>query len=97
VRWALYGVLYMIGVFTLGLLLFQVERTIAAALDLIFLVLAVVLFRLALKDISTALDIAIEERERIELRMAQILLIVTFLTASSILGYGFLKALFPFV
>jgi hypothetical protein len=73
------------------------EQMVAAALDLVFLVIAVVLFRLALKDVSAALDISMEDRERAELRMVQALLIATFVISASVLGYSFLKAVFPFV
>jgi nitrate reductase NapE component len=97
VKWTLYTILYLIGVLTLGLLLTGAEHMIAAALNLVFLVIAVFLFRFALKDVSAALDIAAEERERAELRMFQALLIVAFLMAVGVLGYGFLKALFPFL
>jgi hypothetical protein len=97
VKWTLYAILYLIGVLTLGLLLMGAEHMIAAALNLVFLVVAVFLFRFALKDVSAALDIAAEERERAELRMFQALLIVAFLMAVGVLGYGFLKALFPFL
>ncbi|AET34117.1 hypothetical protein ODS41_10195 [Pyrobaculum sp. 3827-6] len=96
-RWSLYAVLYLIGVLTLGLLLMGAEQMVAAALDIVFLVIAVVLFRLALKDVSAALDISTEDRERAELRMVQALLIVTFVISASVLGYSFLKAVFPFV
>jgi nitrate reductase NapE component len=97
VKWTLYAILYLIGVLTLGLLLMGAEHMIAAVLNLVFLVIAVFLFRFALKDVSAALDIAAEERERAELRMFQALLIVAFLMAVGVLGYGFLKALFPFL
>jgi hypothetical protein len=97
VKWTLYAILYLIGVLTLGLLLMGAEHMTAAALNLVFLVVAVFLFRFALKDVSAALDIAAEERERAELRMFQALLIVAFLMAVGVLGYGFLKALFPFL
>jgi nitrate reductase NapE component len=97
VKWTLYAILYLIGVLTLGLLLMGAEHMIAAALNFVFLVIAVFLFRFALKDVSAALDIAAEERERAELRMFQALLIVAFLMAVGVLGYGFLKALFPFL
>jgi nitrate reductase NapE component len=97
VKWTLYTILYLIGVLTLGLLLMGAEHMIAAVLNLVFLVIAVFLFRFALKDVSAALDIAAEERERAELRMFQALLIVAFLMAVGVLGYGFLKALFPFL
>jgi len=97
VRWSLYAVLYLIGVLTLGLLLMGAEQMVAAALDIVFLVIAVVLFRLALKDVSAALDISTEDRERAELRMVQALLIVTFVISASVLSYSFLKAVFPFV
>ncbi|ACB39536.1 conserved hypothetical protein [Pyrobaculum neutrophilum V24Sta] len=97
VKWTLYAILYLIGVLTLGLLLMGAEKMAAAALDLVFLVIAVVLFRLALKDVSAALDIASEDRERAEYRMMQVILIATFLIAAGVLGYGFLKALFPFI
>jgi hypothetical protein len=73
------------------------EQMVAAALDIVFLVIAVVLFRLALKDVSAALDISTEDRERAELRMVQALLIVTFVISASVLSYSFLKAVFPFV
>ncbi|MGB9704487.1 MAG: hypothetical protein ACPL3C_03480 [Pyrobaculum sp.] len=96
-RWSLYAVLYLIGVLTLGLLLMGAEQMVAAALDIVFLVIAVVLFRLALKDVSAALDISTEDRERAELRMVQALLIVTFVISASVLSYSFLKAVFPFV
>lgn len=96
-KWTLYAILYLIGVLTLGLLLMGAEHMIAAVLNLVFLVIAVFLFRFALKDVSAALDIAAEERERAELRMFQALLIVAFLMAVGVLGYGFLKALFPFL
>lgn len=96
-RWSLYAVLYLIGALTLGLLLMGAEQMVAAALDLVFLVIAVVLFRLALKDVAAALDISTEDRERSELRMVQALLIATFLISASALGYSLLKALFPFV
>jgi nitrate reductase NapE component len=97
VKWTLYAILYLIGVLTLSLLLMGAEHMIATALNLVFLVIAVFLFRFALKDVSAALDIAAEERERAELRMFQALLIVAFLMAVGVLGYGFLKALFPFL
>jgi nitrate reductase NapE component len=97
VKWTLYAILYLIGVLTLGLLLMRAEHMIATVLNLVFLVIAVFLFRFALKDVSAALDIAAEERERAELRMFQALLIVAFLMAVGVLGYGFLKALFPFL
>jgi nitrate reductase NapE component len=97
VKWTLYAILYLIGVLTLGLLLMGAEHTVLAALDLVFLVIAVVLFRFALKDVSAALDITTEEKERAELRMFQALLVVAFLMAVGVLGYGFLKALFPFL
>jgi nitrate reductase NapE component len=97
VRWTLYAILYLIGVLTLGLLLMGAEHTMSAALDLVFLVIAVVLFRFALKDVSAALDITTEEKERAELRMFQALLVIAFLMAVGVLGYGFLKALFPFL
>jgi hypothetical protein len=97
VKWTLYAILYLIGVLTFGLLLMGAEHMIAAALNLVFLVVAVFLFRFALKDVSAALDIAAEERERAELRMFQALLIVAFLMAVGVLGYGFLKALFSFL
>jgi hypothetical protein len=97
VKWTLYAILYLIGVLTLGLLLMGAEHMTAATLNLVFLVVAVFLFRFALKDVSAALDIAAEERERAELRMFQALLIVAFLMAVGVLGYGFLKALFPFL
>jgi hypothetical protein len=95
VRWTLYAILYLIGVLTLGLLLMGAEQMLAAALDLVFLILAVVLFRFALKDVSAALDIASEEGERAELRTLQAILIVTFIMSSGVLGYSFLKALLP--
>jgi hypothetical protein len=97
VKWTLYAILYLIGVLTLGLLLMGVEQMLAAALDLVFLVIAVVMFRFALKDVSAALDIASDERERAELRTLQVLLILTFVISAGVLGYSFLKALFPFV
>jgi nitrate reductase NapE component len=97
VKWTLYAILYFIGVLTLGLLLMGAEHTMSAALYLVFLVIAVVLFRFALKDVSAALDITTEEKERAELRMFQALLVVAFLMAVGVLGYGFLKALFPFL
>jgi len=97
VKWTLYAILYLIGVLTLGLLLMGAEHMTSAALDLVFLVIAVVLFRFALKDVSAALDIAAEEKERAELRMFQALLVIAFLMAVGVLGYGFLKALFPFL
>jgi nitrate reductase NapE component len=97
VKWTLYAILYLIGVLTLGLLLMGAEHMITVALNLVFLVIAVFLFRFALKEVSAALDIAAEERERAELRMFQALLIVAFLMAVGVLGYGFLKALFPFL
>jgi nitrate reductase NapE component len=97
VKWTLYAILYFIGVLTLGLLLMGAEHTTSAALDLVFLVIAVVLFRFALKDVSAALDITTEEKERAELRMFQALLVIAFLMAVGVLGYGFLKALFPFL
>jgi len=97
VKWTLYAILYLIGVLTLGLLLMGAGHMIAATLNLVFLVVAVFLFRFALKEVSAALDIAAEERERAELRMFQALLIVAFLMAVGVLGYGFLKALFPFL
>lgn len=96
-KWTLYTVLYLIGVLTLGLLLLGAEQSVAAGLDLVFLVMAVVLFRLALKDVSASLDMAMDDRERAELRMVQILLVATFIMAAAVLGYGFLKALFPFI
>ena len=96
-KWTLYAILYLIGVLTLGLLLMGAEHMTSAALDLVFLVIAVVLFRFALKDVSAALDIAAEEKERAELRMFQALLVIAFLMAVGVLGYGFLKALFPFL
>ncbi|ABL88721.1 conserved hypothetical protein [Pyrobaculum islandicum DSM 4184] len=96
-KWSLYAILYLIGVLTLGLLLMGAEKTVAAALDIVFLIIAVVFFRLALKDVSAALDIASEERERAEYRMLQILLIIAFIMSAGVLAYGFLKALFPFV
>ncbi|MEM1598353.1 MAG: hypothetical protein QXI07_07595 [Pyrobaculum sp.] len=96
-RWALYAILYLIGVLTLGLLLLGAEKMVAAALDVVFLVIAVVLFRLAFRDVGAALDIAADERERAELRMFQILLVVVFVITSGVLGYALLKALFPFV
>jgi len=55
------------------------------------------MFRFALKDVSAALDIASDERERAELRTLQALLILTFVISAGGLGYSFLKALFPFV
>jgi hypothetical protein len=55
------------------------------------------MFRFALKDVSAALDIASDERERAELRTLQALLILTFVISAGVLGYSFLKALFPFV
>jgi len=97
VKWTLYAILYLIGVLTMGLLLMGAEQMLAAALDLVFLVIAVVMFRFALKDVSAALDIASEERERAELRTLQALLILTFVISAGVLGYSFLKALFPFV
>jgi nitrate reductase NapE component len=97
VKWTLYAILYFIGVLTLGLLLMGGEHAMSAALYLVFLVIAVVLFRFALKDVSAALDITTEEKERAELRMFQALLVVAFLMAVGVLGYGFLKALFPFL
>jgi len=97
VKWTLYAILYLIGVLTLGLLLMGAEHMTSAALDLVFLVIAVVLFRFALKDVSAALDITTEEKERAELRMFQALLVIAFLMAAGVLGYGFLKALFPFL
>jgi hypothetical protein len=97
VKWTLYAILYLIGVLTLGLLLMAAEQMLAAALDLVFLVIAVVMFRFALKDVSAALDIASDERERAELRTLQALLILTFVISAVVLGYSFLKALFPFV
>jgi hypothetical protein len=97
VKWTLYAILYLIGVLTLGLLLMGVEQMLAAALDLVFLVIAVVMFGFALKDVSAALDIASDERERAELRALQALLILTFVISAGVLGYSFLKALFPFV
>jgi len=97
VRWSLYATLYQIGVLTLGLLILGAERWIAAALDLVFILIAVVLFRVALKDLSASLDIAADERERAEVRLLQALLIVTFVIAVGVLGYGFLKSLFPFL
>ncbi|MCI4447364.1 MAG: hypothetical protein JHC20_05585 [Pyrobaculum sp.] len=96
-KWTLYAILYLIGVLTLGLLLMGAEHMTSAALDLVFLVIAVVLFRFALKDVSAALDITTEEKERAELRMFQALLVIAFLMAVGVLGYGFLKALFPFL
>jgi hypothetical protein len=97
VKWTLYAILYLIGVLILGLLLIGAEQMLAAALDLVFLVIAVVMFRFALKDVSAALDIASDERERAELRTLQALLILTFVISVGVLGYSFLKALFPFV
>jgi len=97
VRWSLYATLYQIGVLTLGLLILGAERWIAAALDLVFILVAIVLFRVALKDLSASLDIAVDERERAEIRLLQTLLIVTFVIAVGVLGYGFLKSLFPFL
>jgi len=97
VRWSLYATLYQIGVLTLGLLILGAERWIAAALDLVFILIAVVLFRVALKDLSASLDIAADERERAEVRLLQALLIATFVIAVGVLGYGFLKSLFPFL
>jgi len=97
VRWSLYATLYQIGVLTLGLLILGAERWIAAALDLVFILIAVVLFRVALKDLSASLDIAADERERAEVRLLQALLIATFVIAIGVLGYGFLKSLFPFL
>jgi hypothetical protein len=97
VKWTLYAILYLIGVLTMGLLLMGVEQMLAAALDLVFLVIAVVMFRFALKDVSAALDIASDERERAELRTLQAHLILTFVISAGVLGYSFLKALFPFV
>ncbi|RFA94623.1 hypothetical protein [Pyrobaculum aerophilum] len=96
-KWSLYAVLYLIGVLTLGLLLMGFEQTVSAALDLVFLIIAIVLFRLALQDVSAALDIASEDRERWELRAIQILLVATFIIAASVLAYGLLKSLFPFI
>ncbi|ABO08226.1 hypothetical protein [Pyrobaculum calidifontis] len=96
-RWSLYATLYQIGVLTLGLLILGAERWIAAALDLVFILIAVVLFRVALKDLSASLDIAADERERAEVRLLQALLIATFVIAVGVLGYGFLKSLFPFL
>lgn len=96
-KWSLYAVLYLIGVLTLGLLLMGFEQTVSAALDLVFLIIAIVLFRLALQDVSAALDIASEDRERWELRAIQILLVATFIIAASVLTYGFLRSLFPFI
>jgi len=97
VRWSLYATLYQIGVLTLGLLILGAERWIAAALDLVFILIAVVLFRVALKDLSASLDIAADERERAEVRLLQALLIATFVIAVGVLGYGLLKSLFPFL
>jgi len=97
VRWSLYATLYQIGVLTLGLLILGAERWIAAALDLVFILIAIVLFKVALKDLSASLDIAADERERAEIRLLQALLIVTFVIAVGVLGYGFLKSLFPFL
>jgi len=97
VRWSLYATLYQIGVLTLGLLILGTERWIAAALDLVFILIAVVLLRVALKDLSASLDIAADERERAEVRLLQALLIATFVIAVGVLGYGFLKSLFPFL
>jgi len=97
VRWSLYATLYQIGVLTLGLLILGAERWVAAALDLVFILIAIVLFRVALKDLSASLDIAVDERERAEIRLLQALLIVTFVAAVGVLGYGFLKSLFPFL
>jgi len=97
VRWSLYATLYQIGVLTLGLLILGAERWIAAVLDLVFVLIAVVLFRMALKDLSASLDIAADERERAEVRLLQALLIATFVIAVGVLGYGFLKSLFPFL
>lgn len=96
-RWSLYATLYQIGVLTLGLLILGAERWIAAALDLVFILIAVVLFRVALKDLSASLDIAADERERAEVRLLQALLIATFVIAVGVLGYGLLKSLFPFL
>ncbi|ABP50193.1 MULTISPECIES: hypothetical protein [Pyrobaculum] len=96
-KWSLYAILYLIGVLTMGLLLVGVEQVIAAALDLVFLVIAIVLFRVAAKDVSAALDIAADDKERVELRMVQALLISTFVISATVLAYGFLKALFPFI
>lgn len=96
-RWSLYATLYQIGVLTLGLLILGAERWIAAALDLVFILIAIVLFRVALKDLSASLDIAADERERAEVRLLQALLIATFVIAVGVLGYGFLKSLFPFL
>lgn len=96
-RWSLYATLYQIGVLTLGLLILGAERWIAAVLDLVFVLIAVVLFRMALKDLSASLDIAADERERAEVRLLQALLIATFVIAVGVLGYGFLKSLFPFL
>ncbi len=96
-KWTLYAIPYLIGVLTLGLLLIGAERMLAAALDLVFLVIAVVMFRFALTDVSAALDIASDERERTELRTLQALLILSFVISAGVLGYSFLKALFPYL
>jgi hypothetical protein len=53
VKWTLYAILYLIGVLTIGLLLMGAEHTTLAALNLVFLVIAVVLFRFALKDVKS--------------------------------------------
>ncbi len=94
--WSLYAVLYLIGVMMLGLMLIKAEATIAGALNLVFLIIAIVLFKFALKDVSDSLDIAIDDRERAELRAIRFLLIITFTIAAVALSYGILKALFPF-
>lgn len=96
-RWALLATLYLIGVLALGLLLMGAEGALASALDVVFLVLAIVLFRFALKDTSAMLDIASDERERAELRLVQIALAAVFLITAAVLGYGMLKALFGFL
>ncbi|MCC6019876.1 MAG: hypothetical protein LM577_00675 [Thermoproteaceae archaeon] len=92
-RWALAATLYFIGVLTLGLLLMGLKSALAASLDFVFLLLAIMLFRLALRDVSLALDIAMEDKERAELRMVQVLLVTTFCVAACVLAYGALSSL----
>ncbi|MFN7106177.1 MAG: hypothetical protein ACK4M3_06320 [Pyrobaculum sp.] len=95
--WSLYAVLYLVGVLTLGLLLMGTASALAWALDLVFMAIAVAFFRIALKDVSAMLDMAVDERERAEYRTIQMLLIATFIITMGVLGYGMLKSLFPFL
>ncbi|MFN3804531.1 MAG: hypothetical protein ACK4SY_05705 [Pyrobaculum sp.] len=95
--WSLYAVLYLVGVLTLGLLLLGTGYQLAWTLDLVFIVIAVALFRIALKDVSAMLDIAADERERAEYRTIQMLLVATFIVTTAVLSYSLLRALFPFL